>query len=129
MMVTWTESRLDSLKQRGDPDADRVVAALFRPDVKAGHVMRALVENEVPHRDARYNPLRDYLDHAPPKPPWFDHALAAQGQQVFVKWGPQILTCLLCASLPQGYMARHAAQVLHLTGRMVSDTKRRIVET
>src|SRR5207244_12288164 len=62
-------------------------------------------------------------------PEWADHDLIRQGQERFKDWGPQIILSLFCASLPSAYAAKRGVQVLALTARLDTDTKRRIMET
>ena len=52
-----------------------------------------------------------------------------RSSRFFQVFGPQITTCLFCASLPSAYAAKNGVQTLALTARLQTDTRRRIMET
>ena len=51
------------------------------------------------------------------------------GEDFFGRWGLYVPLVLMCSSLPECYAAAKGVQVLQLTARLASDTKRRVVET
>jgi hypothetical protein len=124
--TTWDDAFLDSLRSQADPPADFVVAGLFAGTQDASAAFRALVveQHEVADSD-----LKAFLDGQPPPPPWMDPDLVAAGQEQFARWGSHVFTALYAASLPSAYACRRGVQVLGLTARLETDTKRRLNET
>ena len=51
------------------------------------------------------------------------------GENVFWRYGPQIIVNLFCHSLPYCYAARKGVQVLALTSRLYTNPTRRVIET
>jgi hypothetical protein len=129
-VTRWDDALLDELRQHGDPEADDIVSAHFAaqpPDYPAGTVFQAIVHAGVP--DEGDAALTAYLTDRPPLPDWADPALIRRGEDFFAQWGPQVLPSLLFASLPACYAAAKGVEVLHLTARLATDTRRRLVET
>jgi hypothetical protein len=58
-----------------------------------------------------------------------DPALVAEGQERFARWGSHVFTALYAAALPSAYACCRGVQVLALTARLITDTKRRLNET
>jgi hypothetical protein len=52
-----------------------------------------------------------------------------EAAEVYGAWGLEIGVGLFCASLPTAYAAARGVQVLQITARLQTDTKRRILET
>jgi hypothetical protein len=129
--ASWTHEFLDSMREQCDPPADEAVRNLFqREKVQAANaLMKQLVVNENVSLEMLAPPLRDYFEQSGQLPSWTNMNLLRQGEQVFGRYGPHIITALFCASLPSCYTAAKGVQVLHLTARMETDPHRRIVET
>ena len=58
-----------------------------------------------------------------------DPDLVAAGQERFARWGAHVFTALYAAALPSAYACCRGVQVLGLTARLETDTKRRLNET
>src|ERR1700694_2764300 len=114
---SWTDEFLDTMRNVGDPVADDAVGQLFASgDVPAvNSLMRVLVENDQPPANALAPPIRDYLAQTEPLPLWADPAKIKAGETLFWRLGPEIITNLLCYSLPFCYAGRNGVQVLSLT--------------
>lgn len=105
---------LDTMRQTGDPLADRAVEALFhspRPDA-VQNLLDTLILNDAPEPDQLPEELREYF-HA-------TDALIADagreahgGEQVFAEHGPEMLALLGCYSLPAAYAAKKGVQVIY----------------
>jgi ER-bound oxygenase mpaB/B'/Rubber oxygenase, catalytic domain len=124
--TTWDDAFLDGLRTQADPPADFVVAGLFSGTQDAPAAFRALV---VEQHEPADSDLKAFLDEQPPAPPWMDPDLVAAGQERFARWGSHVFTALYAASLPSAYACRRGVQVLGLTARLETDTKRRLNET
>jgi hypothetical protein len=127
----WTDELLDRMRHRADPEADAVVARYFEETAGAGphKFFRQLASNTDLPRDECSPAVSEYLDENPPLPVWADPERMRLGEDFFGRWGLYVPLVLICSSLPECYGAAKGVQVLHLTARLASDTKRRIVET
>jgi hypothetical protein len=127
----WTDALLDRMRQLGDPLADAPVAAVLEgggvDEVNA--LMRTLVRADRPAPEDLPDALQAYLSTTLPLPKWADSGKIERGQRVFERWGIHICICLFCASLPSSYAAAKGVQVLHLTARLDTDARRRVMET
>lgn len=131
MALLWTDELLDGLRLEGDPGADAVVAAHFeaRPDAPPHDLVRRIAAHEALASADQPDEVSRFLADEPPQPAWAEPARIRIGEQFFEQWSPQILVSLLLASLPEAYAGAKGVQVLHLTGRLATDTTRRLVET
>jgi mpaB/rubber oxygenase-like protein len=127
----WTDDLLNRMRHRADPEADVVVARYFDESSNAGahHFFRQLAANTELPREECSPAVIEYLDENPPLPRWADPAKMRLGEDFFGRWGLYVPLVLICSSLPECYGAAKGVQVLHLTARLASDTRRRIVET
>ena len=115
----------------GDPLADDAVAAYFA-DVEAtapvglfAHLVRHVklpVEDQVPA-------IRAFFAESSRRPDWVDEAAVARGQEFFNRLVAHHFSALYLASLPNSYAAAKGVQVLRMTGRLQTDTQRRLTET
>ncbi|WP_224360877.1 oxygenase MpaB family protein [Hyalangium versicolor] len=128
---TWSQDFLDSMREQCDPPADEAVRLLFEREkiTAANALMKQLVINENVSVEMLAPPLRDYFQRSGQLPSWTDMTLVHQGEELFSRYGPHIITALFCASLPSCYAAAKGVQVLHLTARLETDPYRRIMET
>ena len=124
--TTWNDAFLDDLRTQADPPADAVIAGLFSGTQDASAAFRALVVQQHEGADPA---LRAFLDQEPDPPAWVDPALVAAGQECFARWGSHVFTALYAAALPSAYACWRGVQVLGLTARLETDTKRRLNET
>ncbi len=122
---------LDALRHVGDPAADTAVAAYFS-DVQTRHpgeLFSKLVEHvKLPPED-QVPAIRAFFAQASSRPAWADDAAVARGQEFFNRLAQHQFSALYFASLPNSYAAAKGVQVLRLTGRLQTDTKRRLAET
>jgi hypothetical protein len=128
---SWSDDFLEKMRQQCDPLADEAVRGLFQQGqaVAANALMKQLVANEQVLPEQLPPGLRGYFEQSSHLPPWVDKQLLHAGEQLFGRYGPQIVVALMCASLPSCYAAAKGVQVLHLTARMETDPFRRILET
>ena len=127
----WTDDLLDRMRGRADPEADVVVARYFEEAGGASphRFFRQIATRFEPVREECSAAVLDYLDDTPALPVWADPERMRLGQDFFGRWGLYVPLVLICSSLPECYGAAKGVQVLHLTARLASDTRRRIVET
>jgi len=119
------------MRRVGDPLADGVVENLFANNSidAVNDLMRGLILNEFPE-PATFPPIvADYVKQLDVLPDWADAAKIETGQQVFWKYGPRLILILHCYALPFCYVGQNGVQVLALTGRLSSNSTRRILET
>lgn len=124
-------SFLESRRAIGDPPADAVIADLASSggiaDVNA--LMRMLIENDQTPSANLPESVRNYLATTGVLPTWMDVKQVKSGENVFWRYGPQIIVNLFCHSLPYCYAARKGVQVLALTSRLYTNPTRRVIET
>jgi len=125
-MIDWSDDFLDGLRGHGDPAADGVVRDLFADTGNATAAFRSLVVQ----RDEANDPtFTGFLEEKIEAPAWLEPELVAAGQECFARWGSHVFTALYAAALPSAYACRRGVQVLGLTARLETDTKRRLNET
>ncbi|WP_139830271.1 oxygenase MpaB family protein [Mycobacterium triplex] len=129
--IGLTNAKLDEMRQKGDPVADRAVEAVFnRNGVSAVNaVMRTLVRVDQPVPAELPPEVQQYLQETVDLPEWADMGKIERGQQLFEVFGFQITLCLFCASLPSSYAAAKAVKVLYLTAQLDTNARRRVLET
>jgi len=126
----WTDELLDGMRHRGDPIADEVVRGYFEEFGGGPHeFFTGLVARPDPTPEECSPAVAAYLGERPPLPTWTDPDRLRLGEDFFGRWGLYVPLVLICSSLPECYGAAKGVQVLHLTARLASDTRRRIVET
>jgi hypothetical protein len=129
----FDDAFLDSLRRVGDPPADEVVQQFIdnELDADAGGLMHALIARGAGsiNSDETSPTLKTFAEARPPLPPWADVKMIERGQELFAEFIPQLGVGLWMASLPAGYAGAHGAAVLTHTARLVSDPKRRFLET
>ena len=127
----WADSLLDSMRQIGDPQADKVVAELLAAGdiAPVNSLMKNLVANEFPVPEDLPATVRDYLARTDALPNWADPVRIQAGEQVFWRYGLQLVVILNTYALPFCYVAKNGVQVLALTTRLLTNPTRRIVET
>jgi len=125
-VAEWSDDFLDSLRTQADPAADDVVAGLFEGTADASSAFRALV---VQHNEVADPALAAFLETKDDPPDWVDPERVAAGQERFARWGSHVFTGLYAAALPSAYACWRGVQVLGLTARLETDSKRRLNET
>jgi hypothetical protein len=127
----FTAARLDELRSVGDPVADGPVAAVLEDGTadRVSALLHSLIRDGDPAPAGLPAPIDDYLFSTLALPDWADGDRIERAQRFFELWGVQISVCLFCASLPSAYACANGVQVLHLTARLDTDTRRRVMET
>ena len=127
----WSDQRLDALRLVGDPVADAAVAAYFaeRAEAHPGALLAHMVHQGTVMSDKQSPALAKYFDDQPALPQWAEPDRIAKAQDFFAESGLLIGVALYCASLPETFAAAEGVQVLHLTARLATGTRRRIYET
>jgi hypothetical protein len=127
----WTDALMNIMRLTGDPLADEVVTQLFT-DGQLSQVtalMRTLVLNEYAPLAGVPPVVADYLNQTQSLPSWADPEMIKAGEQVFWRFGPELILILTCYSLPFCYLGRNGVPVLALTTRLLSNPTRRVLET
>ena len=121
---------LQGLRSVGDPLADDVVAAYLDGEMgaHAGQLIGSLIAHGATSDEASA-PLRDFVRERPEWPSWADRPTVNRGQDLFAEYVAQLGLGLWMASIPAGYAGADGAHVLTQTTRLVSDAKRRFLET
>jgi hypothetical protein len=127
----WTDELLDRMRELADPDADEIVARYFEAASEAGahQFFDQLLRQPEPLPEECSQPVAEYLSEKPPLPRWADPDLMRAGEDFFGEWGMYVPLVLICSSLPECYGAAKGVQVLHLTARLATDARRRVIET
>ena len=127
----FTDELLDPMRLLGDPAADLAVAAVYGDGdvVAVNDLMHRLVHATDPDPAGLPPTVRDYLHATFELPPWTDADRIDRAERTFQLWGLQISLCLFCASLPSAYACANGAHVLHVTGQLLENAPRRIMET
>jgi hypothetical protein len=129
----FDDTFLNSLRSVGDPPADEVVTAFIDVELDADSVglMTALITRSVgsAETDETAVTLCDFASARPPLPPWTEPEMVERGQQLFAELVPHFGLGMWMASIPAGYAGARGAEVLTHTSRLLSDPKRRFIET
>ena len=126
-----TNAKLNEMRRKGDPVADRAVEAVFnRGGVsEVNKVLHTLVRVDQPVPAQLPKEVQKYLKETVNLPEWADVSKIERGQKLFETSGLEITLCLFCASLPSSYAAAKAVKVLYLTAQLDTNTRRRVMET
>jgi len=126
----WTDVELEGLRAVGDEAADTAVRKhLQRTGSSPRQLMGQIAMRERLARADRSPELEDFLEAPHEVPPFFDKDKVAAGQDLFARYGPEIGASLFCVSLPSGYAGRRGVQVLYRSGWLLTNPKRRVLET
>ena len=126
-----TDAKLNEMRQKGDPVADRAVEAVFKRDGvgAVNAVLQKLVRVDQPVPAELPPEVQKFLEETLDLPEWADMGKIERGQKLFEAMGLQITLCLFCASLPSAYAAAKAVKVLYLTAQLDTNARRRVMET
>lgn len=130
-MATPSSRELDGLREVGDPLADEAVAGFFG-DVEAvvpGELFVRLVRHVKLPEEEQVPAIRSFFLIAAQRPDWVDDEAVVRGQEFFNRLVAHQFTALYLSSLPNAYAAAKGVQVLRMTGRLQTDTLRRLNET
>ena len=127
----FTDAFLDPMRLLGDPVADEPVGAVLAAGEadEVNQLLHSLLRTDQPDPADLPEPVAAYLGATLELPSWADGDRIDRAQRFFQTWGVQISVCLFCASLPAAYACADGAQVLHLTARLDTDARRRVMET
>ena len=127
----WTAAVLDPMRQRTDPVADEVVAAIYASGqlVEVNRLLTAILRNDDPIPPGIPDVARHFFDATARLPSWADQHKTVRAQEIFANYGLKITFGLFCSSLPQVYCAANAAPVLAQTGALLNRVRQRIFET
>lgn len=127
----WTDAELDSMRAKGDPHADLVARAVYEKGQvdEVNRLLKVLVSNDQPPPRELPTSVRDYFGVPLRLPDWADRRRILEAQRLFARYAPLVTVILNCCSLPGSYLAKKGAVVIHQTGRLSGDPRRRIVET
>lgn len=120
---------LDGQRGVSDPQADALVAAVFEAD--PGATSLELIIDLVRTGNSAHSELQTRwqafcLSQDIGQVDW---EAVARAENVFRRWGPQIVLSLCFGSLAGGYAATHIAHMLLGVSRLESDPQRRVFET
>jgi ER-bound oxygenase mpaB/B'/Rubber oxygenase, catalytic domain len=122
---------LDALRTVGDPIGDAAVTTYFN-DAEThdpGELFTKLVRHVKLPAEEQVPAIRTFFEHAAQRPDWVDTAAIGRGQEFFNRLAAHHFSALYFASLPNSYAAAKGVQVLRMTGRLQTDTTRRLNET
>ncbi|MDH6127389.1 oxygenase MpaB family protein [Kitasatospora sp. GP82] len=127
----WTDELLNRMRKAGDPPADDAIAETYSLGQQE-QVRRALLgfgrNSDTAPADLPPQ-LQRYFEQTAVLPEWADPALMDRGHALLGRYQPQIVSILLCASLPLCYGCGNGAQVLYRSQRLTSGVYRRLMET
>jgi hypothetical protein len=127
MVPSIEEDLLRQLKFRGDDEADAIAHHFqHRP---AGDMFRGAIAARYAGTDMIDPHVAAWLDDMPELPDWADRTRLANGSAFFAEWGIELGLGLFLSSLPLAYASQEGVQVLALTARLESDTRRRVLES
>lgn len=118
---------LDHLREQVDPEADRL--AIHYLDRPASDMFTGVLAARYSGTDMVDAHIAAWIEDRPELPAWADTARMARGAAFFAEWGIELGLGLFLSSLPLAYAAHDGVQVLALTSRLETDTKRRVLES
>ncbi len=121
MSSPTTTAALRALRGRGDPLADDAVAALVEQRTH-GDLLTLVRASPDPR-------CRAFVDQTRALPPWARLAAHEAGRRAFLARAPTTFLVLLTGSLVESYAERDGAAVLGTTGRLLKQTRGRVLET
>jgi hypothetical protein len=119
------------MRMKGDPPADDVIAALARAGETAAvaKLMETLVRNEQVPPDALPAIVRDFLASSEKAMQAVDAARVRSGEELFERFGCEMLMTLGFYALPEAYAAANGVQVLHRSAYLAKRPMQRVWET
>jgi hypothetical protein len=127
----WTDEFMNAMRTTGDPLADDVVRELFTDNEvsQVNDLMRTLTVNEYAPPTDLPACVGSYLQQTNALPASVDLDMIKAGEDVFWRFGPELILILTCYGLPFCYLGRNGVPVLALTCRLMSNPRRRVLET
>ncbi len=126
-MSLFDAASLERLRQRTDPEADRIAAHFL--DRSPSDFFKGALAARYAGTDMQDPHVAAWLNEQPPLPAWADRDRMERGSAFFAEWGLELGLGLFLSSLPLAYAAHDGVQVLALTAQLETDTKRRILES
>lgn len=125
-----TDLTSDGDRQRGDPEADAVVAELGPRVWAVNAMLRHVHGNDEPLPAALPRCVRELFERHVSVPEWYDPARGQRAQRWASAHLFHVTVALFCASLPTSYSGARGVRVLARTGRMEgAGLDRRVNET
>ena len=126
----FTKEFLRQLRSEGDPDADASMRRFFDDELHAPAegLMQAMIRHH-PGSDQASPALTAFLEEPVELPEWADLDRLRLGQDLFAQYLPQFGLALWMASIPAGYAGARDVVVLARTHQLLSNPKRRFLET
>lgn len=124
----WSDDDfLDSLRNRGDDLADRVVAELVRSDEveQAQYLFRVMRSSDTQIPADAPPVIKSFLEATRALPPNLDHGRLQRGAEAFLRRGISANLVLSASSLPRIYMAPRMSTILAISGNLKDHAYRR----
>lgn len=121
---------LDKQRYIGDPEADQLIARLFKnkKDKEVYQVISTPAEGLFSLAGVDQE-LIEFIHSKKPEPDWFDPRKIRTGQQLYRKYASEIMMLLGAMSLPYCYAASPGNKAIHLTEKMRNKPGKRLLET
>lgn len=128
---------MDKFRQMGDPEADNVIADLFKSDGITG-VREMFKWLNTSESTSSFGIINDFIENNQTQAPWLvsppttsfaNWELMQQGMKFFAKNQTAVGIMLACYSLPYCYAGADGAKVLAMSQRIQTDTLKRLQET
>jgi hypothetical protein len=121
------DGALVALRHQGDPEADALASFyLDRPPSDMFSGVLAARYGGTSLVDAH---VAEWIDARPELPDWADARRLKRGSEFFADFAVELGVGLFLSSLPLAYASHDGVQVLALTSRLETDTKRRVLES
>ena len=124
----FSNDMMDRFRQKGDPEADKVIIDLFESDGITGvrEMFKWLNTSEL---TSSFGIINDFVANNQTLPDFTDKKLMQQGMKFFAENQTAIGIMLACYSLPYCYAGADGAKVLAMSQRIQTDTLKRLQET
>lgn len=129
--MRYTNRLLDSLRQVGDPEPDRIIEELAAEGQlqAVNGVLRHLISNRQPVPEELPDNVEFWLRDHSSLPDWVDRSRIDRASALFVEHGVTISLILATASLVECYAARKGVKVLTYSYRLGQNAYRRVAES
>jgi ER-bound oxygenase mpaB/B'/Rubber oxygenase, catalytic domain len=124
----FSNEMMDKFRQMGDPEADKVIADLFKSDGITG-VREMFKWLNTSESVSSFEIINDFINKNQALPDFTDKKLMQQGMKFFAKNQTAVGIMLACYSLPYCYAGADGARVLAMSQRIQTDTLKRLQET